>query len=196
MNDQSTMQETSSITGRRDQRVAFYHPNSAGTGAAMKLEPRVNRLEADRYNCFFMDMATQKTAAGAQDGKKPHASFDWEHKLTVKLGFMDICAILEVLEGRCEKLGGARNGLFHQNGTASTVITLQKADKGGYFLGLSRKTAAGVMSRVNMVLGDAEALGLRYILQAGLFFITFHSLLFSSGLGRSGADSDNDKDGT
>ncbi|NLE68238.1 MAG: hypothetical protein GX608_12535, partial [Lentisphaerae bacterium] len=66
----------------------------------MKLEPRVNRVEADRYNCFFMDMALQKTAALAQDGKRTHASFDWEHKLTVKLGFMDICAILEVLEGR------------------------------------------------------------------------------------------------
>ena len=188
MNDRSTMQETSTMTGHRDQRVAFYHPNSAGTGAAMKLEPRVNRLEADRYNCFFLDMATQKTTAAAQDGKKTHASFDWEHKLTVKLGFMDICAILEVLEGRSDKLGGARNGLFHQNGSACTVITLQKADKGGYFLGLSRKTAANVMSRVSMVLGDAEALGLRYLPHAGLFFITFHSLLFSSGLGRADSE--------
>ena len=186
MKDQGTVQETSLNAGPRDQRVAFYHPNSAGTGSAMKLEPRVNRVEADRYNCFFMDMAVQKTAALAQDGKRTHASFDWEHKLTVKLGFMDICAILEVLEGRCDKLGGARNGLFHQNGDACTIITLQKADKGGYFLGLSRKTSANAMSRAGIVLSGAEALGLRCILQAGLFFITFHSLLFAGGIGRAG----------
>ena len=180
MNEKSTDQERAATAGARDQRVAFYHPNSAGTGSAMKLEPRVNRRESDRYNCFFLDMAVQKTAARGQDGNKTHASFDWERKLTVKLGFIDICAMLEVLEGRCDKLGGARNGLFHQNGGACTVITLQKAEKGGYFLGLSRRTAANDISRVNIVLSDAEALGLRCILQAGLFFITFHSLLFGT----------------
>ena len=160
-------------------RLVIYHPNSAGTGAAMQLEPRVNRQEADRYNCFFLEMASQKTAASRNGGKPVPASFDWEHKLTVKLDFADICEMLAVLEGRVERLGGQKSGLFHQNGQASTVISLQRAEKGGYYLGLSKKRAdAEAVVRVNIVLSDAEAIGLRSVFQAGLFFITFHTHIF------------------
>jgi hypothetical protein len=79
------------------------------------------------------------------------------------------------------KLGGQRNGLFHKSGNATTIISLQKAERGGYFLGLSRK-AAGEESaaRVGMTLTDAEVVGLRTIFQTGLFFITFHSHLFTA----------------
>ena len=161
------------------QKLVIYHPTAAGTGAALQLEPRVNRQEADRYNCFFMEMATQKTAASRADGKRIPASFDWEHKLTVKLDFTDICEMVAVLEGRMDKLGGTKSGLFHQNGNSSTVITLQKADKGGYYVGLSKKTGeAGAVARVSMSLSEAEAIGLRSIFQAGLFFITFHTHIF------------------
>jgi hypothetical protein len=97
----------------------------------------------------------------------------------VKLDFMDICELLSVLEGRVEKLGGSKSGLFHQNGQASTVISLQKAEKGGYFLGLSKKSGeAGSVVRVNIVLSESEAIGLRSVFQAGLFFITFHTHIF------------------
>lgn len=161
------------------QKLVIYHPTAAGTGAALQLEPRVNRQEADRYNCFFLEMASQKTTAARTDGKRVPASFDWEHKLTVKLDFTDICEIVAVLEGRVDRLGGAKNGLFHQNGTSSTVISLQKADKGGYFVGLSKKNGDdGAVVRVNMSLSEAEAIGLRSIFQAGLFFITFHTHIF------------------
>ena len=145
----------------------------------MQLEPRVNRQEADRYNCFFLEMASQKMAASRNGGKPVPASFDWEHKLTVKLDFTDICEMLAVLEGRMEKLGGLKSGLFHQNGQTSTVITLQKADKGGYFLGLSKKSGeAGLVTRANITLSESEVIGLRSVFQAGLFFITFHTHIF------------------
>ena len=160
-------------------KLVIYHPNGASTGAAVQLEPRVNRHEADRYNCFFLEMASQKTAASRSGGKPTPASFDWEHKLTVKLDFTDICEMLAVLEGRTERLGGAKSGLFHQNGQASTVISLQKADKGGYFLGLSKKNGeTGPVVRVNITLSESEAIGLRSVFQAGLFFITFHTHIF------------------
>lgn len=161
------------------QRLTLYHPNGSGTGAAMQLEPRLNRCESDRYNCFFMEMAPQRSVAERSEGKVTPAAFDWEHKLTVKLDFADICEFLSVLEGRAEKLGGQRNGLFHRSGNATTVITLQKADKGGYFLGLSRKSAGDESAaRVNMAVSEAEAIGLRAVFQTGLFFITFHSHMF------------------
>lgn len=161
------------------QKLVLYHPNSAGTGAALQLEPRLNRSGTDRYNCFFVDMAAQRAVASTAGGKQTPAAFDWDGKLTAKLDFADICEILAVLEGRAEKLGGQRNGLFHRSGDTTTVITLQKSDRGGYFFGLSRKSAGDdSASRVSISLSEAEAIGLRAVFQAGLFFITFHSHLF------------------
>ena len=161
------------------QRLVLYHATGAGSGAAMQLEPRVNRHESDRYNCFFLEMAAQKTAASRGGGKTVHATFDWEHKLTVKLDFPDICELLAVLEGKNEKVGGHRNGIYHETAKANTMITLQKAEKGGYFMGLSRKDkATGQLSRVQITLSEVEAIGLRSIFQSGLFLITFHTELF------------------
>ena len=132
MNSDNNNTEQKTSTKPRAQKLVVYHPTQAGTGAAMQLEPRINRQESDRYNCFFLDMAAQKTAATRDGDKQVPASFDWEHKLTVKLDFTDICEMLAVLEGRVDKLGGQKNGLFHRNGNSSTVITLQKAEKSGF----------------------------------------------------------------
>jgi hypothetical protein len=166
----------------RDQKLMFYHPNGTATGSALQLEPRVNRSGSDRYNCFFLEMAAQKTALGREGDKRVHATFDWENKLTVKLEFPDICEMLSVLEGRQERVGGQRNGLYHETERASTVITLARStEKSGLFLGLSRKDKeSGSLARVNMTLSEAETVGLRSIFQVGLFFITFHGHIFPS----------------
>ena len=170
----------------REQRLVLYHPTSTGNGAALQLEPRLNRRESDRYNCFFLELATQKTTAGKDGDRKVPATFDWEHKLTVKLDFPDICELLTVLEGRADKAGGQRNGLYHENGRSNTMISFQRGEKGGYCLGLSRKDkASGQIARVQIVLSEPEATGLRSIFQIGLFFITFHAHLVA-GPGRSG----------
>ena len=164
----------------REARLAFYHPNGSGSGAAMQLELRLAREATDRSNCFFLDMAPQKTAGVREGDHKALPTFDWEHKITVKLDFADVCELLLVLEGRVEKAGGQRNGLFHDNGRASTVIGLQKAaEKGGFFLNLSRKDKTdGQLARVGMALSDGEAIGLRCVFQTGLFFLACHGRLF------------------
>ncbi len=160
-------------------RLTLYHPTGSGTGAALQLALRLNRPGEDRYDCFFLDMTAQKSAAGRDGEKRVPATFDWENKMTVKLGFADICELLMVLEGRVERAGGARNGLYHENGKSSTVISLQKsAERAGYFLGLSRKAKdGGQVTRVQIVLGEAEAVGLRCLFQSGLFFMTFRHAL-------------------
>jgi hypothetical protein len=164
----------------RERKLVFYHPSVAGTGSAMQLDPRVNRGEADRYNCFFMEMAAQKTTMGRDGTKKVFPTFDWANKLTVKLEFTDTCEMLAVLEGRQERAGGTRNGLYHETERGSTVITfLRNADKSGYLLGLSRKDkTSGGLVKIHIALSESEAVGLRSIFQAGLFFITFHTHLF------------------
>jgi hypothetical protein len=168
--------------GSRPQRLAYYHPNGQGTGVAMQLEPRFNRLESDRYNCFFLEMARQKTTvANGADGRVA-ATFDWENKLTVKLDFSDICELLSALEGLTPAAGNKGKGLYHENGKANTIITLERnKEKTGFFLGLSKKDKqGGQLLRLSIALSDPEALGLRCIFQSGLFFLVFHGQLFPS----------------
>lgn len=182
MTTNNTNTTAMSTTRKFGQKLSIYHPSGSGNGAALSLEPRVNRLDSDNYNCFFLEMALQKTGPSKDGDKRIPATFDWEKKLTVKLDFNDICELLAVLEGRIEKAGGAKNGIFHQNGNGSTIISLQKAEKGGYYIGLSKKTNDGVATRVGLLLSDAEAIGLRSVFQSGLFFITFHTQVFQTAV--------------
>lgn len=159
--------------------LRFYHPSASGHGAAMRLEPRFSNSQENRYNCFFLEMAAQQSPPRTEGGKRVHATFNWQEKLAVKLAFTDICEILVVLEGRAEKVGEGRGGLFHQSGSANTIISCQRGDKGGYVIGLSRKeTDTGQTNRLRIVLSEAEAVGLRHVLQTSLFFLSFHQHLF------------------
>lgn len=167
-------------TKPREQKLTFYHPNAAGNGVALQLEPRVRRRESDRYNCFFFEMAAQKTAAERDGDKRVFPTFDWENKLTVKMDFADICELLLVLEGKQERVGGQKNGIYHDSEKANTVITFGKIpEKSGYSFGLSRKDkASGQLTRLSIGLSEAEAMGLRCILQVGLFMVTFHGQMW------------------
>ena len=150
-------------------RLTFYHPTARGTGSATEA--------VSAYLGAFLDLARQKTAAAAQaDGSRTPASFDWASKLTVKLDFADLCEVLMVLDGRQAQAGGERNGLYHGNGGASTMISFRRSEEPkGYQVGLSKKPAdGGEPARAQILLGEAEALGLKHVLQTALFFMTFH----------------------
>lgn len=155
-------------------RLGFYHPNGKGTGAAVRLELRLNRQREDRYGCFFLEVARQRTV-GRGSGPASRATFDWEHKATVKLGFLDICALLRVLEGEVERLGPEGKGLYHQNGATNTLITLQRsANRAGFYLGISRKESSSAEPmKAGILLSDIEALGLRCVFRDGLFPMVF-----------------------
>ena len=177
----TTMGKQAEGTKPRDQKLVFYHPSAAGSGVALQIDPRVNRREGDRYNCFFFEMAAQKAVAERDGEKRSFAAFDWENKLTVKMDFADLCELLLVLEGKQERVGGQKNGLYHDTERANTVISFGRIpEKSGYSFGLSRKDKeSGQLTRLSIGLSEAEAIGLRCIIQAGLFFITFHSHLFA-----------------
>jgi hypothetical protein len=174
------MKENTEVMGNGyPQALRFYHPSASGRGAAMQLEPRFSNSQGDRYNCFFLEMAQQQTPPRNAGGQRVHATFNWQEKLAVKLDFADICEMLVVFEGRADKVGGKRGGLFHQSGNANTIISCQRGEQGGYLIGLSRKDmSTGQTSRVSMVLSEAEAVGLRHVLQTSLFFLSFHQHLF------------------
>jgi hypothetical protein len=164
--------------GRRNGRLVLYHANATSTGMAVRFELRLNREGEDRYDCFFLEMAHQKKAEAGGGGET--GRFDWERKATVKLDFADLCEFLLVLEGQRDAAGG-RNGLYHQVPGASTLIAFKRTmepDGSRYLLGLSKKAKDGAqIFKGHIVLSEAEALGLRCILQTGLFFLMFNSSL-------------------
>jgi len=156
-------------------RLTFYHPNSGGTGTAMQLELKLNRKQGDRYDCFFLEVARQKTrSSNGTEGRVP-ASFDWDQKATVKLGFLDVCEMLTVLEGLKDSAGGNRNGIYHESGETNTIISLKRTDgREGYYMGVSRKSTNGSqIFKGGIALSQAEAVGLRSIFQTGLFYMVF-----------------------
>lgn len=163
----------------RGREVCFYHPNAKGTGSALRIEPRINRHCGDRYNCFFMELAAQREVARRHGGERSFARFDWERKITVKLGFADVCELLTVLEGRLPHVGGDRKGLYHQTASGNTLISFSlDTARGTFFLSVSRKSADGQeVQRIGIGLTEVEATGLRCLFQTGLFFITFPAAL-------------------
>lgn len=183
MSENGETTKNGQATKRMNNALVLYHPNGKGTGSALQLELRLNRAGEDRYDCFFLEMALQKTAAdNGKEGRTP-ATFDWAGKVTVKLDFADICELLAVLEGRAEQAGGQRNGIYHEAGNTNTVIGFKKNPEGGYFAGVSRKDKQGSqLFKGHMLLSEAEAIGLRCILQSGLFFMTFHRNLRAAAL--------------
>lgn len=191
MNEQSSINSTSYTephvaTDYKSRSLGFYHQNNRGTGTAMRLEPRVNRDDSDRYNCFFIEMAGQKSAARREAGGVVPATFDWNSKITVKLNFMDIAELLTVLEGKALRIGGERNGLFHANGASNTLISFQRnPDQGTYYFALSCKRGKDdAPQKLGIMLSEAEATGLRCLFQTGLFFLSFSSLLRERPLDR------------
>ena len=167
-----TQADRQDARGTYGERVAVYHPNAKGSGAVARLEPSICRRDG-RPACFFLELATQKTAAGRDEDGPSRATFDWENKITVKLGFLDICHLLAVLEGKAEHAGGKRDGIYHQSGRTNTLIHLARHEAGGYFLALSRKRGdEDEAKRIGMVLSEVEATGVRHVLSVGLFFMT------------------------
>ena len=131
----------------------------------------------ERDGCFFLEMARQKTVPARTENGRHAATFDWEHKVTVKLGLLDICSLLLVLEGKCEQAGNGRGGLFHDTAEANTVINLRQQTEpvAGLALDVSRKhkRGDGEVQRVRVLLTPAEALGLRCVFQSAIFPMIF-----------------------
>lgn len=147
--------------------LTLYHPTSKGTGAALRLDPSINGR-----GCFFLEMATQKPASETGGTRPGQARFEWENKITVKLGFTDVCEFLAVLEGKSEKAGNSDKGLFHKNGGTNTMIRFESHESGGYAVSLSRKTGGSDQpTRIWTILSPIEAIGFRHILATGLFFM-------------------------
>lgn len=163
--------------------LRFYHPNGQGSGSAVSLELKLNGTSNGGGNCFFLEMAKQKTVPNRKGNARVPATFDWENKATVKLDFLDICELQAVLEGAKPQAGSNGRGLYHQTEQNNTIISFSKADKApGFQLAISRKSKDGpVRFRGYILLNEAESIGLRTVLQAALFHLAFHATVMQAG---------------
>jgi len=158
-------------------RLAFFHPTTGGKGSALRFDFRPARRDREGY--FFAEMAPQKSLPQRQGGTLKAATFDWDNKLIVKLGFTDICAMQAVLEGLTLSAGGER-GLYHQAATASSVITFKKApdNNSGFVFEISRKAnnSTDKPQRQWIQLSAAEGCALRHIFGASFFHLCFYQV--------------------
>lgn len=138
---------------------ALYHPNARGTGSAVKMD--VHPALDDREGFIMLTLANQATVADRSSAVKKYATFDWAKSLAVKLGFADLCALLQVFRGECEAVEEGR-GLFHVSSAGTTKIGLKHMidPHAGYLLDIYRTGTDGAESAARFFFGTGEALGL------------------------------------
>ena len=173
MNEQKTQATPGGQLGVFRPQLALYHPNGKGTGGAAKMN--LHPAHDDTEGCLMLSMARQSAVGGQVGGVQQFARFDWENAITVKLGFADLCAMLQVFNGECESLGDGR-GLYHRTARASTKIVLRHLvdPRPCYSLELYRTLAAdGAEASAHMLISSAEAEGLRAAILGSMSVVCF-----------------------
>lgn len=108
----------------RRPKLAFYHANAKGTGCALKLERRPASAEAE--GCFMATIANQMTVGDRRAPNPVYPRFDWEGAIAFKLGFSDVCKMLQVLRGECESLEDG-HGVYHRSARAARTSTARRS---------------------------------------------------------------------
>lgn len=160
-------------------RLAFYHPNSKGSGCAVQFD--LHPAHGDREGSLFAAFANQKSVATGARGTEGRqaATFGWGEKITVKLNFTDVSHLLTVLEGKAASVCDGK-GLFHDTGETSTVIHMSRVTEP--FPGVSfevskkRKGSEEAARRARILFTEAEALGLKHLFASLLFPLAFGRL--------------------
>lgn len=150
-------------------KLRLFHATESGNGSAMRMSLQPAEGQKDGY--VMMTLAAQRTPAA--NGSP--ATFDWENKLCVKLGFSDICRMLQVLHGMNESIDGGK-GLFHRHGRFMTKISLRHivSPSDAYVIDVYRSAGGGEEERhAKFVLGSGEAYGVSVLLEWSICPICF-----------------------
>jgi hypothetical protein len=127
-------------SSKRAADYAIYKPNARGNGGVVRFE--LNRIKA----AVFVDAALQQ-------GEK---QFDWEQKITMKWGLIDLGTVLAVLQGRQPQAK-----LYHQSEKANSAFELTLRDdpqRAPYFLTVSRQEESDKkLRKVTIPVSHAEA---------------------------------------
>lgn len=173
MNESITTSDSKAVREFRPQ-LHIFHANGRGTGCALKME--LHPAHDDVDGCIMMSLANQKSVASTNGGVKTFATFDWEHKMTVKLDFTDICQMLTVFRGRSESIGDGK-GLYHTSPAGSTKIVLRHLIEPHqvYSLEVYRDVRGkpDEQNSAHMLLSEAEADGIALAFENSIGIICF-----------------------
>ncbi len=153
--------------------LSFYHANGKGTGCAVQLTLHPAHDSSD--GSIMMNVANQLTIGNRNAPNPTFPRFDWEHAICVKLNFIDLCGILQVLRGECEAINDGK-GLFHRTPRTTTHIKLHHCANmdSGYSLELRRTSTDGSEDRFSHILfSPTEALGLCEAISGSISIVCF-----------------------
>jgi len=175
MNETKTMEATTPNTGAPAYRpkLAFYHANPRGTGGAVSMD--LHPAHDNKDGCIMMRIANQMTVGDRRGPNPTFPRFDWENAIVVKLGFDDLCQMLQVFRGECESVGDGK-GLMHATAKAMTTIRLRHMIEPvtGYSLEVYRSSrSGGEESRAHILFSNAEALGICESIAGSMSVISF-----------------------
>ncbi len=147
----------------------IFKPRQNGEGAASQWEfnPKPEK------RCMFLESAPQKNIKGDKD---TNASFDWDNKITMKLGLLDMGEILATFTGLQKGAGpldgeGRHKGIYHQppGGNKNTILQIAiNKSQTMYYLRLSQKSQGQEMKSVEHAITFAEASVLAVLLRRAI----------------------------
>ena len=140
-------------------------PNPKGTGAALKLAlyPAHNGFEG------FV-----RAEFAAQESAMEPRSFDWDNSMCLKLGFDDICRLLQVFRGECEQINEGK-GVVHKSKHGIHFLNLSHHIEPvcGYRLDYRRAENLSNERSISVFIAPHEALGICYALEHALGLLVF-----------------------
>lgn len=162
-------------------KLAFYHPNQSGNGAAVEIE--VSPATRDRDGQVYLSIAPQnpspENVVVTPTGKQC-AAFFWKNRICVKLSFQEVVEVIMVLSGKAQTiLHAGKEGFFHASNEANTTVRLKQSEDsnhaGAVFLGISKVLKANPDSKQSLCFNfsPAETFGLRLALEHSMAALAF-----------------------
>ena len=133
--------------------LRFCHANAKRTGCAVRIELHAAHDGADGY--ISLSFANQSQEVG-------FPGFDWDGAITLNLGFVEVCKVIEVLRGFCESIEDGKGIYIRTLGHCARFSFRHMVEPvSGYSLEAYRHDIeTGADSSAHIVISDAEALGL------------------------------------
>lgn len=153
-------------------KMLLYHANARGTGSALKME--MLPATGEEEGCIMLAVADQCSVGDRRAATPTYSRFDWDNRTIVKLGFTDLCHMLQVFRGECESIGDGQ-GLIHRAKCGLTRISLRHLldPISGYSLELYRTPPGGQEKSSRFFFSPAEAQGITDAISGSMAVICF-----------------------
>ena len=146
--------------------LCFYHANAHGTGCALKITLHPAHESID--GCIQIKFANQVT-----EGFCPR--FDWDNAIDIKLGFIEVASVLQVLRDEVESIADGRGIFIHSpHYSARFAMRHMIEPTACYSIEAYRHDKATAKDTAyNIIISYAEALGLCLALEQVMAVLAF-----------------------